>query len=189
MHTSPPLKKLCLNPGESTSASTGNRRSGDEALDLRVAASAKAGQKPFIAQLWRSKPMKRISFPIRPTAHDPKRPRSKAEEPDCLVRRIPPSITMTTQSSKGRGASLGKYEAPRPQGGAYRARSSKRDASNRNVVHIVPLDPAYPALAGRGTLRSNLFGQPLGPTPYISFTFVRSTDPSSFLGRDSTNWT
>ena len=30
-------------------------------------------------------------------------------------------------------------EAPRPQGGASR---------KRNVVHIVPLDPAYPGLGG-----------------------------------------
>jgi len=36
-------------------------------------------------------------------------------------------------------------EAPRPQGGASR---------KGNLIYIVPLDPAYPALAGRGTCRS-----------------------------------
>ena len=44
-------------------------------------------------------------------------------------------------------------EAPRPQAGASRARSGERDASKRKAVLIVPLDPAYPALAGRGTCR------------------------------------
>ena len=40
-------------------------------------------------------------------------------------------------------------EALRPQGGASRARSGERDASKRNTVLIVPLDPAYKAgLAG-----------------------------------------
>ena len=40
-------------------------------------------------------------------------------------------------------------EALRPQDGASRARSGKRDASKRNTVLIVPLDPAYKAgLAG-----------------------------------------
>jgi hypothetical protein len=40
-------------------------------------------------------------------------------------------------------------EAPRPQGGASRARSGEPDASKGNFVHIVPLDPAYKAgLAG-----------------------------------------
>jgi len=36
-------------------------------------------------------------------------------------------------------------EAPRPQGGASRARSGERLASKGNFVHIVPLDPAYKA--------------------------------------------
>jgi hypothetical protein len=36
-------------------------------------------------------------------------------------------------------------EAPRPQGGASR---------QCNIIYIVPLYPAYPARAGRGTFRS-----------------------------------
>jgi hypothetical protein len=36
------------------------------------------------------------------------------------------------------------YEAPRPRAGASR---------KGNIVLIVPLDPAYPALAGGGTCR------------------------------------
>ncbi len=39
-----------------------------------------------------------------------------------------------------------KWEAPRPQGGASR---------QGIIIHIVPLDPAYPSLAGRGTFRSD----------------------------------
>jgi hypothetical protein len=35
--------------------------------------------------------------------------------------------------------------------GASRARSGERKASKGNIVLIVPLYPAYPALAGRGT--------------------------------------
>ena len=45
--------------------------------------------------------MKRIPFPRRPIAHNFKRPHSKAEEPDCLFRRNPPSIMITTQSPVG----------------------------------------------------------------------------------------
>jgi len=45
-------------------------------------------------------------------------------------------------------------EAPRPQGGASRARSGEQNVSKRNFILMVPLDPAYPALAGRGTCRS-----------------------------------
>ena len=40
-----------------------------------------------------------------------------------------------------------KSEAPRPQGGASRRGS---------FLRIVPLDPAYPPLAGRGSSRSKL---------------------------------
>jgi hypothetical protein len=47
-------------------------------------------------------------------------------------------------------------EAPRPQADASRARSGERDASKGNIVLIMPLDPAYPALAGRGTCRSSV---------------------------------
>jgi hypothetical protein len=36
-------------------------------------------------------------------------------------------------------------EAPRPQGGASRARSGEQDASKRNSIHVVPLNPAYKA--------------------------------------------
>jgi hypothetical protein len=36
---------------------------------------------------------------------------------------------------------------------ASRARSGEQDASKGSVIHIVPLNPAYPALAGRGTFR------------------------------------
>ena len=110
-----PLERLCRNQREPTSASTRNRRSGDEALDLparsllalklqrRQAASAKAGRKPFIAQRWGAKPMKRNPFPTRPITHNFKRPYSKAEEPDCLFRWNPLSIMITTQSLRGRG--------------------------------------------------------------------------------------
>jgi hypothetical protein len=46
--------------------------------------------------------MKRIPFLRRPITHKFKRPHSKAEEPDCLSLRNPPSIMITTQSlSKG----------------------------------------------------------------------------------------
>jgi hypothetical protein len=50
-------------------------------------------------------------------------------------------------------------EAPRPQGGASRARSGEQDASQGSFVHIVPLDPTYPALAGRGTFRPTSFSR------------------------------
>jgi hypothetical protein len=46
------------------------------------------------------------------------------------------------------------FEAPRPQGGASRARSGEQNVSQGNFLYIVPLDPAYPARAGRGTCRS-----------------------------------
>jgi len=36
---------------------------------------------------------------------------------------------------------------------ASRARSDEQDASKGSFIHIVPLNPAYPALAGRGTFR------------------------------------
>jgi hypothetical protein len=45
-------------------------------------------------------------------------------------------------------------EAPRPQGGASRARSGEQDASKENFAHIVPLNPAYSASAGGGMVRS-----------------------------------
>ena len=89
----PPPQRLSRNRQETTSVSTRNRRSGDEALE----------RKPFIAQLWGSKPMKRIPFPRRPITHNFKRPHSKAEEPDCLFRRNSPSIMITTQSLKREG--------------------------------------------------------------------------------------
>ncbi len=50
-------------------------------------------------------------------------------------------------------------EAPRPQGGASRARSGKPDASKGSFIPIVPLDPFYPALAGRGTFGPTSFSQ------------------------------
>ena len=50
-------------------------------------------------------------------------------------------------------------EAPRPQGGASRARSGKQNVSKGSFIHIVPLDPAYPALAGRGTFRPTSFSR------------------------------
>ena len=86
-------ERLRHNQRETTSASTRNRRSGDEALE----------RGPFIAKLWGSKSMKRIPFPTRPITHNFERPRSKAEEPDCLFRRNPPSIMITTQSPRGKG--------------------------------------------------------------------------------------
>jgi len=88
-----PIKRLCRNQREPTSASTRNRRPGDEALE----------RKPFIAQRWGAKPTKRNPFPRRPITHNFKRPHSKAEEPDCLFRRDPLSIMLTTQSPRGRG--------------------------------------------------------------------------------------
>ena len=42
----------------------------------------------------------------------------------------------------GARASSRDSEAPRPQAGASRARSGERKASKRNIVLIVPLDPA-----------------------------------------------
>ena len=40
-------------------------------------------------------------------------------------------------------------EAPHPQRGASRARSGEQNASQENIIYIVPLDPAYKAgLAG-----------------------------------------
>jgi hypothetical protein len=44
------------------------------------------------------------------------------------------------------------FEAPRRQVGASRIRSGERDASKENIVIIVPLDPASPALGGTGHL-------------------------------------
>ena len=41
-----------------------------------------------------------------------------------------------------------KFEAPRPHRGASR---------KGNFILIVPLDPAYPAKAGRGTCRPKMF--------------------------------
>jgi hypothetical protein len=89
---------LCRNQREPTSASTRNRRSGDEALE----------RKPFIAQRWGAKPMKRNPFARRPITHNFKQPHSKAEEPDCLFRRNPPSIMIATQSLDGRGRGEGE---------------------------------------------------------------------------------
>ena len=71
---------------------------------LREAASAKAGRKPFIAQRWGAKPMKRNPFSRRPITHNFKRPHSKTEEPDPATagfRRNPLSIMITTQSLRG----------------------------------------------------------------------------------------
>jgi len=89
--------RLCRNQRETTSVATRNRRSGDEALE----------RKPFIAQIWISKPIKRIPFPRRPITHNFKRPHSKAEEPDCLVRWNLPSLIIATQSLAGEGKGEG----------------------------------------------------------------------------------
>ena len=53
---------------------------------------------------------------------------------------------------------LGLFEAPRLQDGASRARSGEQNVSQGDLIYIVPLDPAYPARAGRGTSRSINFG-------------------------------
>ena len=87
----PSPRRLCRNQQKTNSVTTRDRRSGDEAL----------GRKPFIAQLWKSKPMKRIPFLRGPITHKFKRPHSKAEEPDCLSLRNPPSTMITTQSPRG----------------------------------------------------------------------------------------
>ena len=50
--------------------------------------------------------MKRIQFLRRPITYNVKRPHSKAEEPDCLSRRNPPSIMITTWSPRGEGIYL-----------------------------------------------------------------------------------
>lgn len=42
-----------------------------------------------------------------------------------------------------------RCEALRPQGGAPRARSGEQEANKGSFVHVMPLDPACPALAGR----------------------------------------
>lgn len=56
-------------------------------------------------------------------------------------------------------------EAPRPQGGVSRRRSFN---------HSVPLDPAYPALAARGTLRpSGKQKEPVISAPMVSLSFGR----------------
>ena len=86
-------KRLCRNQREPTSASPRDRWSGDEALE----------RKPYIAQRWGAKPMKRNPFPRRPITHYFKRTHSKTEEPDCLSRRNPLSIMIKTQSLKGGG--------------------------------------------------------------------------------------
>ena len=49
---------------------------------------------------------------------------------------------------------LSSMEARRLEGGASRARSGERKASQGNFILVVPLDPPYPARAGRGTCRS-----------------------------------
>jgi hypothetical protein len=56
------------------------------------------------------------------------------------------SSRLRSRSTLSYQGPLERSEAPRPQGGASR---------RGNFVHIVPLDPAYPALAGRGTFRSD----------------------------------
>ena len=102
-----PLRRLCRNQREPTFASTRNRRSGDEALE----------RKPFIAQRWGAKPMKRNPFPTRPITHNFKRPHSKAEEPDPATagfRWNPLSIMIATQSLDGGG--LGWPPAQRASG-------------------------------------------------------------------------
>ena len=43
---------------------------------------------------------------------------------------------------------LQEFEAPRPGGGASRARSGEQNASKGNFILVVPLDPAYLTLAG-----------------------------------------
>ena len=50
--------------------------------------------------------MKRTPSPGRPIPHNFKRPHSKAEEPDCLSRRNPPSIIITTQSLRIEGNTI-----------------------------------------------------------------------------------
>jgi hypothetical protein len=52
------------------------------------------------------------------------------------------------------------FEAPRPQGGASR---------KGDFIYIVPLDPAYPAWAGRGISRSTNFAR-------MSEVFLRGPD-------------
>ncbi len=58
--------------------------------------------------------------------------------------------------SLSKNSIVGLSEAPRPQGGACGARSGEQNVSQGNLIYIVPLGPAYPALAGRGTCRSKL---------------------------------
>jgi hypothetical protein len=89
--------RLRRNHREATSSGRRTRRSGDEALE----------REPFIAQIWISKPIKRIPFPRRPITQNFKRPHSKAEEPDCLVRLNLPSLIIATQSLAGEGKGEG----------------------------------------------------------------------------------
>ena len=63
---------------------------GNEALEL----------KPFIAQRWSAKYMKRIPFSKRLITHNIKRPLSKAGESDCLFNRNPLCIMIMIQSPK-----------------------------------------------------------------------------------------
>jgi hypothetical protein len=113
--------------------------------------------------------MKRIPVLRRPVTHPFKRPHSKAEEPDYLFRRNPPSVTITTQPLKKGKRNLPHFTIT----GNFcvkfywmEKKAGKRDENLKLPAHrarlpgkvisfyIVPLDPPYPARAGRGTFRS-----------------------------------
>jgi hypothetical protein len=63
-----------------------------------------------------------------------------------------------------------RSEAPRPQAGAFRARSGERKASQGNIVLIVPLNPAYKAgLAGHLPVKWLLISLTTFPLKMLDF--------------------
>jgi hypothetical protein len=71
-------------------------------------------------------------------------------------------------------------EAPRPESGASRARSGEPKASKGDIVLIVPLDPVYPASAGRGTCRSLRSGRGVGENLIADTSACPSTTKMSW---------
>jgi hypothetical protein len=72
--------------------------------------------------------MKRTSFLRKPIAHTFKRPRSKAEEPDCLFHRNPSSIMIATQPLLGEEQGVIKIDGiltKKSLGGQKRNRQEK----------------------------------------------------------------
>jgi hypothetical protein len=86
--------------------------------------------------------------------------------------------TQTLWVNKWVGKLKQKSEAPRPQGGASRKGS---------FVHIVPLNPVYPALAGRGTFRPKRGSVPISSQKKQPVFFFQGHSILRKLSRGYTN--